>query len=94
MTLHHKKHHQTYVNALNVAEESLAKARTPVDLIALQPAIKFNGGGEHMSSAFLLLYTQLIVICMTPRACQPFPFLEELGSRVFWRRQTTRGTTE
>ena len=50
MTLHHKKHHQTYVNALNAAEESLAKAKTPLDLISLQPAIKFIGGGEHISS--------------------------------------------
>lgn len=47
MQLHHKKHHQTYVNSLNAAEESLAKAKTPLELISLQPAIKFNGGGEH-----------------------------------------------
>lgn len=45
MTLHHSKHHQTYVNGLNAAEESLAKAKTPAELITLQPAIKFNGGG-------------------------------------------------
>jgi superoxide dismutase len=87
MTLHHKKHHQTYVNALNAAEESLAKARTPVDLITLQPAIKFNGGGEHINQSFSLLHTQLIVI-LPPRAYQPFPLLEELGPRVFWGRQT------
>lgn len=49
MTLHHKKHHQTYVNGLNAAEESLAKAASPSELIALQPAIKFNGGGEPLS---------------------------------------------
>lgn len=50
MTLHHQKHHQTYVNGLNTAEESLAKATAQGDVkaaIDLQPALKFNGGG-HM----------------------------------------------
>lgn len=49
MSLHHKKHHQTYVNGLNAAEESLAKAKSPTELIQLQPAIKFNGGGTFMN---------------------------------------------
>lgn len=50
MTLHHTKHHQTYVNGLNAAEESLAKLTSEGNVkgaIALQPALKFNGGG-HM----------------------------------------------
>jgi Fe-Mn family superoxide dismutase len=45
MTLHHDKHHQTYVNALNAAELAYAKASTPKERIALQAALKFNGGG-------------------------------------------------
>jgi Fe-Mn family superoxide dismutase len=46
MELHHKKHHQTYVNALNAAEASYAQASSPKERIALQAALKFNGGGE------------------------------------------------
>ena len=45
MELHHKKHHQTYVNALNAAEQAYAKTSTPKERIALQAALKFNGGG-------------------------------------------------
>ena len=46
MELHHKKHHQTYVNSLNAAEQAYTKASTPKERIALQAALKFNGGGE------------------------------------------------
>ncbi|KAG8833720.1 hypothetical protein FRC17_010183 [Serendipita sp. 399] len=52
MELHHKKHHQTYVNGLNAAEGSYAKAPTPKERIALQAAIKFNGGGHINHSLF------------------------------------------
>ncbi|KAE9406537.1 manganese superoxide dismutase [Gymnopus androsaceus JB14] len=52
MTLHHQKHHQTYVNGLNAAEESYAKAPSVKARIALQAALKFNGGGHINHSLF------------------------------------------
>lgn len=55
MQLHHSKHHATYVNNLNVAEEKAAEAAAKGDissLIALAPALKFNGGGHLNHSIF------------------------------------------
>ncbi|PCH37083.1 manganese superoxide dismutase [Wolfiporia cocos MD-104 SS10] len=52
MKLHHQKHHQTYVNGLNAAEESYTKASSPKEKILLQPALKFNGGGHINHSLF------------------------------------------
>jgi len=52
MELHHKKHHQTYVNALNAAEQAYANTKTPKERIALQAALKFNGGGHINHSIF------------------------------------------
>lgn len=55
MQLHHSKHHQTYVNNLNVAEEKLAEAAAKGDtstIISLQGALKFNGGGHINHSIF------------------------------------------
>jgi len=55
MKLHHTKHHQAYVNGLNAAEQSYAKAPSVREQIALQSALKFNGGGT--SPAFLIRYS-------------------------------------
>ncbi|EXX73465.1 superoxide dismutase SOD2 [Rhizophagus irregularis DAOM 197198w] len=50
MKVHHEKHHQAYVNGLNVAEEKFEQALKDKDVIsqiALQPALKFNGHINH-----------------------------------------------
>ncbi|KAI3617170.1 hypothetical protein CBS9595_003079 [Malassezia furfur] len=55
MTVHHDKHHQTYVNNLNAAEKAYAEATAANDVlkqIQLQSAIKFNGGGHINHSLF------------------------------------------
>lgn len=55
MKLHHSKHHATYVNNLNVAEEKLKEAQAKNDIntiISLQPALRFNGGGHINHSIF------------------------------------------
>jgi Fe-Mn family superoxide dismutase len=52
MKLHHQKHHQTYVNGLNAAEEAYAKSDSMAEKIALQSALKFNGGGHINHSLF------------------------------------------
>ncbi len=55
MELHYSKHHQGYVNNLNIALEQYEKAEQKGDLnlmISLQPAIRFNGGGHLNHSIF------------------------------------------
>ncbi|KAK4191323.1 manganese superoxide dismutase [Podospora australis] len=55
MELHHSKHHQAYVTNLNKALESHIASVVGNDIpgqIALQQAIKFNGGGHINHSLF------------------------------------------
>lgn len=55
MELHYKKHHAAYVTNLNAALEKYAAAEAKQDLaamIALEPAIRFNGGGHVNHSIF------------------------------------------
>lgn len=49
MELHHKNHHQTYVNSFNTFTEQLQAAEHKQDIgaqIALQPLLRFHGGGH------------------------------------------------
>lgn len=55
MNLHYSKHHQAYVNNLNAALERCAQFVKDDDLagiIAMQQAIRFNGGGHVNHSIF------------------------------------------
>ncbi|KAH8796129.1 Manganese/iron superoxide dismutase [Hyaloscypha sp. PMI_1271] len=55
MELHHKMHHQTYVNSYNTASEQLAAAESKQDIqsiTALQPMINFHGGGHLNHTLF------------------------------------------
>jgi len=55
MTIHHAKHHNTYVTNLNAALDKYADAEAKRDvaaMVALQGAIKFNGGGHVNHSIF------------------------------------------
>ena len=55
MELHYTKHHKGYVTNLNAALEKYHQAEEKNDvpqMIALQPAIKFNGGGHINHSVF------------------------------------------
>ncbi|KAM3432574.1 hypothetical protein MY4824_004880 [Beauveria thailandica] len=51
MELHHTKHHQAYVTNLNTALASYAGADIAAQ-IALQQAVRFNGGGHINHSLF------------------------------------------
>jgi superoxide dismutase, Fe-Mn family len=55
MKIHHTKHHQAYVTNLNAALEKYHKAESTgnvAEMIALQQAIRFNGGGHVNHSIF------------------------------------------
>ena len=55
MQLHYEKHHKAYVTNLNLALEKSHQAESAGDLaqvITLQQAIKFNGGGHVNHSIF------------------------------------------
>jgi superoxide dismutase len=81
--LHHSKHHNTYVTNYNIALQQYAEAEQKGDIarmIALQPAIKFNGGGAPLrvvlSQCWCAPLTRL-PSRVHRRAREPQPVLEE-----------------
>ncbi|KAL2866547.1 uncharacterized protein BJX67DRAFT_372496 [Aspergillus lucknowensis] len=55
MELHHKNHHQTYVNSYNTAVEQLQEAQASNNIaaqISLKPLINFHGGGHLNHTLF------------------------------------------
>lgn len=55
MEVHHSKHHQAYITNFNAAETQLQEAVAKNDttkIIALQNALRFNGGGHLNHSIF------------------------------------------
>jgi len=55
MELHHKNHHQTYVNGFNTASEQMQVAESKQDIaaaVALQPLLNFHGGGHLNHTLF------------------------------------------
>lgn len=55
MEIHHQKHHQAYVNNFNAALKKLQAAESANQLdemLSLQAALKFNGGGHINHSIF------------------------------------------
>lgn len=60
MRLHYEKHHKAYVTNLNAALEKYHEAESKKDMaamVALQSAIKFNGGGHINHSIFWTILT-------------------------------------
>lgn len=55
MELHHSKHHQTYVNGLNSALETLAEAEAKGEsakAASVAPLLNFHGGGHVNHTLF------------------------------------------
>jgi len=55
MELHHSKHHQTYVNGLNSALDTIAEAESKGDMTKaaqMAPLLNFHGGGHLNHSLF------------------------------------------
>jgi Fe-Mn family superoxide dismutase len=55
MTIHHDKHHQSYVDGLNLAEKKLAEARQKNDYDLVkhwERELAFNGAGHYLHTIF------------------------------------------
>lgn len=80
MDLHYNKHHKGYVTNLNTALEKYHEAETKNDvaqMIALQQAIKFNGGGHINHSIFWT------ILCSPSKSGSPKGELVKMIERDF-----------
>jgi Fe-Mn family superoxide dismutase len=84
MELHYKKHHQAYVTNLNAALEKAHEAEAKNDvaaLVALQAAIKFNGGGHVNHSIFWTILAPISLgVHMGPKGALAQAIEREFGS--------------
>ncbi|KAL1632509.1 Superoxide dismutase [Mn], mitochondrial [Neofusicoccum ribis] len=83
MELHHSKHHRAYITNLNAALEAHAAAVAAVDIpaqLALQPALRFNGGG-HINHA--LFWENLAPAGSAAAAWEAAPRLREKVARTW-----------
>ena len=72
MELHHSKHHATYVNNLNIANEALSEASNNGDVnkcIQLANVIKFNGGGHINHTIFWQVITRNLTLKFVFEIC-------------------------
>ncbi len=73
LQLHHGKHHAAYVANFNAALAQYAEAEAKGDvgrMIALQPAIKFNGGGAALRTGALSPSSGVRTVARLTRSCQ------------------------
>lgn len=97
MELHYTKHHQAYINNFNTALEKTKDAESKGDvaqMIALQQALKFNGGG-HINHA--IFWTNLAPVSKGGGKLDKGPLqtkiLEQFGTfEVFKEQMSALGT--
>ncbi|CAF4929351.1 unnamed protein product [Pieris macdunnoughi] len=94
MSLHHSKHHATYVNNLNAAEEKLAQAQAKAAdtnaTLSLMSAINFNGGGHVNHSIFWQNLSDIqTVITLAPAL--KFNGGGHINHTIFWQNLSPKG---
>jgi superoxide dismutase len=102
MELHHKKHHQTYVNTFNTLAEQLSDAEGKNDvakMIALQGGLKFNGGGafcahasvctsDHHRHPAVLCFTIVVSLTTSSVVMSGDEYAGHVNHSMFWKNLT------
>jgi hypothetical protein len=89
MTLHHDQHHRAYVENLNIAEKKLAETTDVLEKIALEAAIRFNGGGQSVS---LCCTYRIITLAPTRQDTSTTPSSGEILLRLHLKTPNRRKT--